>query len=367
MRLYLINLISFGLRHWGYIGQEQRCTIDNIHKYITPDELNEIKVIIKNKNNQVILYAVSEGWAASAIETLLQLLEVTTETKNVKLILDTCAIEWIDNNHLSFPVVYYSHDLMKVVNYEDQYGNNTVVDLNTNKFLYLVGKPYKPHRIRLLYNLYREGLLANCEWSFKLTDAMYQKTRNLLPELNESAFRNFIDDTLRNLDDIDSGLFGSDRFVHEGIPYDHTMYAKTSFSLISETLIIPKCITEKTWRAISNRHAFVTLGNTEFFDWLNGIGLDTFDNLRVHDNNNHFLDNGISSVKMMLENISDSRLSAAISIEHNYQVYRDIASKFRSQVDETIEPYMVQSRQDNPTRVIMLDSPEIKRAIDKLW
>ena len=368
MKLYLINLISFGLRtKWGYLGYKHNGQKDNIYKYITQAELDDIKLIINDKNNRVVLYAVSEGWSADAIINILEHLNVTTETSNVKLIVDSCAIDWIPDNHLNFPTIYYSHDMMKVANYEDHYGCNTEINLDTGKFLYLMGKPYKPQRVGLLHKLYCSGLLEHCEWSFKITDGIYEKTRNILPELSKEEFDSFVSKTLRNIDDINTEQFGSDRYFYEGIPYDHTMYAKTSFSLISETIIMPKCITEKTWRTISNRHAFVTLGDTDFFKWLNSIGLNTFDHLRVDDSNNHYIDNGIASVKTMLERINDSSENTKKAIESNYENYRRLVALSRGQVDEVIEPYLVQPRDNNPTRIILVEGSNAIRAIDKLW
>jgi len=367
MKLYLINLIVFGLQsEWGYWGY-LRCNQPNsIYEYASETEIQQIKNIIKDKNNKVVLHAVRETWSADAVNYILEQLGVTPELENVKLVVDPCMIDWKPNNLVDFPTNYYNTDLMKVANYEDAYGCNKIIDLSTNRFLYLMGKPYKVHRIGLLRHLHRADLLQHCDWSFTLYDSIYQKTRNILAHLSDDEFTEFVHQTTRTLDNITILGENNNNYFYEGIPYDHSMYEKTSFSLISETMIMPKCITEKTWRTIANRHAFVTLGNTEVFEYMNNIGIDTFDYLHVHESSN-FNIAATMSVRNALEKIQDFEKETKRSIESNYNNYRTLVSNKRKQFDLAIEPYLTQPHPSNISILSIIEGEDARRAIDKLW
>jgi hypothetical protein len=368
MKLYLINLISFGLRsEWGYWGYQRCDKPDNIHDYVSSAEIQQVKDIISDENNKVILHAVSETWSVDAISSILSQLEVTPDLPNVKLVVDTCITEWRPTNVLNFPATYYSHDLMKVANYEDKFGCNTEINLSTNRFLYLMGKPYKPHRIGLLHQLYCFGLLDHCDWSFTLHDSIYKKTRDILPQLTDAEFDEFVQNTTRTLDNIDILGAESGRYFYEGIPYDTAMYKNTSFSLISETMVMPKCITEKTWRTIANRHAFTTLGGVECFRWLNNLGIDTFDYLRPVTQDQNIANTGALNSRYMLTHITEHQSEIKNSIESNYNVYRRLAGFYREKIDEVIEPYLTLPFTKSPPIIERIDDDVSDRAISKLW
>lgn len=370
MKLHLINLISFGLRsEWGYWGYQRCDKPDDIRSYVSEAEISQVKEIIKNKNNKIILYATEgESWSSDAILSILSQLEVTPDLAHVRLIVDSNAIDWRPDNILDFPVVYYKRTPVRVANYEDLNEINTEVNLDKNRFLYLMGKPYKGYRIGLLYKLYKANLLKSCDWSFIMHDGIYDKTRECLNWVSDQEFEEFVQNTTRTLDDINV-FFGRsrDRFGYDGMPFDRSLYTSTSFSLISETMIKPNCLTEKTWRTISNRHPFVTLGNDEIFTWMNSVRLDTFDYVRSTDSSVGILDQAIASVKIMLNSISDYKNEVKDSIEKNYETYRNIVSKERVLVDSCLEKYLTQPFSVRPNIIDAVYGKDAVTAINKLW
>lgn len=370
MRLHVINLIGFGLRsEWGYWGYQRCDKPNNIRDYVTESEIKEVKEIVKDKNNKVILHAIGgESWSSDAILNILSELEVTPDLEHVQLLVDANAIDWRPDNVLDFPVKYYKQNLMRIAFYDDQYPPNIETNTDTGKFLFFVGKPFKYHRIGLLYRLYKADLLKSCDWSFRINDAIYDKTRQCLPNVSDQEFDEFVKNTIRTLDDINIFLGPKgDRFEYEGHPYDTSLYANTSFSLISETMVKPNCLTEKTWRTISNRHPFIILGTDECFAWMNSINLDTFDYCREAKTTQGMLGQAVTSVEIMLNSINDFRVEVKASVENNYETFRKLVSDERVMYDTCLEKYLIPPFAIKPKIVEIIDGQDAVNAIDKLW
>ena len=150
----------------------------------------------------------------------------------------------------------------------------------SNRFLFLTGFPYRFNRIRLLKKLDALGLMPYAEWSLYVNDNdLVTKARlhQLVPELSTVELEEFISKYRRNPDQIK--LRSADG-GYSGLPYDVTLYTKTGFSVIAESLYDAKYhpwCTEKTWKAIANHHPFIIAGVPGTLDFLNRQGIVTFE------------------------------------------------------------------------------------------
>lgn len=137
----------------------------------------------------------------------------------------------------------------------------------SSKGLYLMGKAEKLHRIGLLKKFYEKNELNRIVWSFvnsqKNIEDMKEK---FFPEYTVDQYQNFLKTCIRELDYTPVYTNNKYQFDHPGFgfPTDIGLYENTGFSIISESWAGPHpyhLITEKTWRAIANKHPFILLAN----------------------------------------------------------------------------------------------------------
>lgn len=141
-------------------------------------------------------------------------------------------------------------------------GSSSFQELDHSKkskdFLFLNGKPH-PHRVELVREMLKHGLLENSVWSFnddnvahKKIDAMYE-----WPNYQNKVFDGYSDHS---------------RMVHP------VQYNDTVCSMITETLeddSIP-FISEKTAKSMMAGHLFVILSGRHFLRGLHSLGFKTF-------------------------------------------------------------------------------------------
>lgn len=158
---------------------------------------------------------------------------------------------------------------------------NSRWEYNNKKTLFLMGKYYKPHRLGLLFRLYKQGLLNDnrCVWSLYQT-VDEKKAVKYIPQYLRS--QNSLDDFLkvchRTLDNIKITAQDVGTSHYGGFPFDSDLYKSTNLSLISETRNSgPPFITEKTYRAIVNNHPFIIAGSTGQLQALKDQGFYTFE------------------------------------------------------------------------------------------
>lgn len=215
---------------------------------------------------------------------------------------------------------------------------------HSNRALFLLGKPYKEHRIGLLYELAQTHCFDKLTYSFNplLGSASGQMTEQVLGRLGyEVNYQQFAKDYEQHLDlDQSTRVLGDDGIYHyTGFPYDPDLYRQTSVSVISETHygVIGQCpssrwITEKLWHPVLNRCPFVLIDVGNKHEYLKDqMGIKTYEayykytvkeitaahnkhgtrqSLKMWSHNVcHFLDNYRNHV----EEISDIT-------EHNYRV-----------------------------------------------
>jgi hypothetical protein len=125
-----------------------------------------------------------------------------------------------------------------------------------------------------------------------------------------------------------------------GIPFDKSLFADTSFRVISETWNKNAWISEKTFITIVNHHPFIMAGWPGSLKKLRQIGFRTFekylpisdyDNIQDH---NLRMEAVITNTKFWLENISSQdkeiRDDVEYNVDHFYQLINDMESVLRN-------------------------------------
>ena len=239
-------------------------------------------------------------------------------------------VEFIDFNLL---VLHMELDLYKSSTL------NTKWNSGTNKFLFLTGKPDRLNRVVLLHKFYEHNLLDQCVWSFFPGGST--NTRHLLPTLDDRSFDDFVRRVANNPDNV-SLIYqsGGDSCHYDGYPFDATLYSKTSFRVIAETMMFSRpIITEKTWITMANRQPFMVAGYKENLLWLKCNGYRTFENyLPICDydsitDDQERLDAVVENTKYWLKNLVRHAINIRRDIEHNYQLLRNNLDRIKNQFD----------------------------------
>lgn len=163
---------------------------------------------------------------------------------------------------------------------------------NTKKYLFLGGAPDRPNRIGLLYDLYKQNLLENAEWSFFPPWVEDQKERSLPYFESEEAYEKFIKFAARQFDEVydsskEYATFGpviQTEWTKNSSYLDPKIFAETSLSILSEGPPTGEWnnnsffLTEKSYKTIVQGHPFLFAGNTSMFQHLKNLGFKTFEN-----------------------------------------------------------------------------------------
>lgn len=195
-----------------------------------------------------------------------------------------------DHAFKSEKIIYCSYMLILIYWMFIQGNNirNTEWFYNKNKGLFLTGKTWRPNRGPLLFEFWKNNLTKDLLWSFYDTkDKLAETKNNLLRNCTDEEFQLFLNDCIRiiDLDYRKDVVDSSISFMNNGYPLDISVYADTSFSIISEThyqtvtTIEGKkypMLSEKTYKAIINYHPFILAGAEGILDKLASMGFKTF-------------------------------------------------------------------------------------------
>jgi hypothetical protein len=243
--------------------------------------------------------------------------------------------------------------------YQLQYSKHPVVE-NYNpssyKGLFLMGKAEKLHRIGVLKAFYESNKLDTIEWSFANPDHVVKQLHaEFFSEYSDDQYQDFLRTCVRRLDYDPEYILPDSCFAYMGFPFNHELYQTTGFSIISETWINDQnasIITEKTFRAITNKHPFVLLGSRAATEKLERMGLRTYNKyLKIPEY--HELDEPQDKINAVLENAVhlkaclespdwDLRNSMVEDTEYNFHRFCELAQNeinhilFTLQTDDSI-------------------------------
>ncbi len=334
MNIYYLNLVTY---------------FNFYHGFTIPSGIEKLKSLISDNNNKIILSALWDPWPHDQILNILEILGVTPNQDNVVLILDSCSYrnpdDWVSVN-----IVLCDSALCRVHNSESPEFN--INNLDNDKFLFIIGKPNKKHRIFPLYDIYQRDELTSCDWSFHYKDHLEDLVRCHLPDMSDDAYHKFITSTTKKIDDISpsfGGNFGinSVDFFKFAFKPAAEIYAKASVSLVTETVYYPDTyhwfVTEKTWRAINNFHPFVLLRYKKTYEHLHSLGFDTFQYAVKHPYENlvgseeDVIRMCVDNVLHMLSNKERYKEELTKSVIHNKKIFTDLANTYNNNIHPYIE------------------------------
>lgn len=239
---------------------------------------------------------------------------------------------------------------------------NTSWNIHTQRALYLMGKPYSHHRLGVFYQFTQQPeFLQTLNYSYDpytqyLSDPApdrFTQTKALYQQYDpEGDYTEFGHKYQRFLDVFDPGdqlhklTTGAPYEGFTGFPFDPDFYAHTLFSIVSETdhgefgdPVADNWITEKTWRAVINRHPFVLFDlHGHKHQYLKSLGLHTFEHYYTHsfqDLQQH-TDHRIHA-QMYAENcvnfasrILADKTQVSDQIQHNAELIINLANRYIS-------------------------------------
>lgn len=334
MNIYYLNLVT-------YFGLYNKLTI--------PKGLENLKSLIKDQNNKIILSVLWEVWPHEKILSVLEILEVTLKQDNVVLILDVYSYR--DPDHWkTVNVVLYDSLLCRVHQSEKPKFTNNI---DNEKFLFMAGKPHKKQRVFPIYELYQRHRLNDGEWSLHYKPYLERVVRRHLPNMSDHDYLKFITHATKKIDDVSPrytrdpiiGEVTTDFYPIAFVPTAN-IYAKTSVSLVTETFFDPNIfwvITEKTWKAINNFHPFVLIGYKEAYEHLHSLGIDTFQYAVKHPYTNlvgteeEVIRLCIDNLLHLLECKHQYKDQLTASVIHNKKIFEKLANMYSNNLHPYIE------------------------------
>jgi hypothetical protein len=222
---------------------------------------------------------------------------------------------------------------------------------DTNKFLFLTGKPNKIQRIRLLYKFSTNQMLSAAVWSLFYLATKMKGCKKFIPELTEIEFSKFLDDHYCNPDNIEIIKWKPELMHYSGIPYESIIYRDCDFQVISETHFSDDSawITEKTWLSIINHRPFIIAGDTGTLKKLKAMGFRTFEKyLKISDyddllDSEQRLDSVVANTQYWLKHITEYRKEIAEDIEHNFTRMLELAQVNLQSIQSIIDKYSLET------------------------
>lgn len=301
---------------------------------------NNFLLVQKNFPNRELILLGSTLWEFHSTETLEntnRFLKKLSKKYNIKShLLYNKAVDQIQgwDNSNAIPYNFFLNKILHSTRAFDQ-KLNLVWNHEDFRLLFLTGKLHKKNRIGVLLRLAENGLLnkKNCVYSLHYKPQTVNEISKIA-NLDPSVITEFLEKYQNNPDGADF-IDLEDTTHYDGVPFNHKLYKKTSFSLISESESGGNeiWITEKTWRTILNKHPFIVIGQAKTLEYLKSIGIKTFQEYLPYQYDN------IADLDQRLTTVMDNILwlkdnwhtldFAAIKkdIEHNFSLATSISRR----------------------------------------
>lgn len=252
-------------------------------------------------------------------------------------------------------VDYIDFMLLKTV-----YHNPTPASSGTGSgILFLMGKPDRMHRAPLLYKFFQNNQLSQLTWSFFVPNALESAVRELVPQATDTQWQQFL--ALQQSPDHATFLTNNNSIhVANYAVTNPELFSATAVSLVSESMFddpgAVARLTEKTYKAIDNKHAFVIAGPPGTLSMAKTLGYRCFEQYLPWPGYDSELDPA-RRLQMVYENILALNDAVATSnaiakdIQHNYTVNRQ---RYQQQLDRVLAMLSKYGYQDSALKVIML-------------
>lgn len=349
------------------------CKIDDIQH--PDDDFITVKKIVNNIHDTLLTYpnhcvVLSILWEAYSTENwqknfikLVNLIKEQHPAIKILLIINSWYRGQVDfiNKSLVSEVVFVDFFLLMTY-YRLILNNESLIATNWNygntKFLFLTGKPYKIHRIRLLYKFKQHKLLSHATWSLFINHELHRRSREFLKELTDKEYNLFLLTHAKNPDNI-SMIMNTNGCHYGGIPYKSDLYQNSLFQVISETYFknsVP-WITEKTWLAIINRRPFLMASSKGTLEKLKKMGFKTFENytkIQYDDieNSEQRLDAIVINTDHWINNIHNYIDNVEKDVEHNFQRLLELAQINSKKLLKLIDKHALECKIEDIIRLI---------------
>ena len=223
---------------------------------------------------------------------------------------------------------------------------------NSNKALFLVGKPLRLQRIGLLDEFNKHNALDYLDFTFHLpaTVENIDSIKSMgIAGLDDNTYihKLLIDLQRPSLDlDLEKQTMNTG-FEFTGFPTNLKYYRNTCMSVVSENsfemqpyhfteMYSTPYLTEKIFRSIINHHPFILIGDVGIDEYVESCGYKTFNKffLPITDESRKLAGNiltwAATSVKHFIENKHKHIDEINDIVEHNYRVFM---SKVPSEID----------------------------------
>lgn len=328
--------------------QLKELTLSNIIEYNITHPTSAFLDFIKSKSDidLIILSSLEENldWQELLNTHLVEKLNLIKNYKVKIVVNDTCKM----SSFMGFDLIRIPAFLLKTVYRTlDENKRNLKWNSTTNKGLILTGKAHGENRIGFLVECVRSGILKNHIYSFfSPKEKNYlEQTKFVFNELCDWDYDSFVKEYESNPDNIN--IRNTEEDMHySGFPYSIDLFKNTSISVVLETNLWPvgdnnPFFTEKTYKAIINKHPFLMLNQTNSLSFLKKYGFYTFEEYMIHrnydscsdifernklvvDNLNYFLENYKDDINKKIEN----NYNIMVSYYNNFKdKHPDIFSK----------------------------------------
>jgi len=206
---------------------------------------------------------------------------------------------------------------------------------DNKKFLFLMGKAFKPHRMGLLHRFYKQAMLTDDQaiWSF-YDDITVKTLKEHVPGASVTEIQDLLDNYKRSPDCVypTSNHYG-------GFPFDHALYTNTNLSVVSETLTAVTWNTEKIYRAMLNNHPFVIASATGHSRYLKLMGFETFDQFFAVPDYDLItnLDTRLDAVVTNVKHFDPANKQIHLSIEKNIQRLCQLADYYADSINQALD------------------------------
>jgi hypothetical protein len=267
-----------------------------------------------------------------------------------KLILDR-AHAGITPENWTVPTLYIDWHLLRVKHAIDTklLEINSEWNPNSNKFLFLTGKPHKIQRIRLLWMYAQANLLDRAVWSLFLDENTATKCQMFLPELDQSQLQAFLEEHEFTPDNIETDTFEAQPITSSW--WQKNIYEQSSLNVISATEFdnntFDMVLCEKIWKPIVNCQPFIIAGQQNTLPRLNELGFRTFEQYMPHpdysleSNTQKKLEKIVKNTVGFLDNIHLYREQINQDVEYNYTHFFTVYKNNIQQLQECVNDVQI--------------------------
>lgn len=253
---------------------------------------------------------------------------------------------------------------------------------SSDKFLFLTGQPARFNRVYLVNEFYKSGLLANSMYSFfpAWTDHDIEWSKNFLgyttEQYNEfvancqNTFDSLYDES-KNYSKLDGPGILRERiydkpWIKDPGLLDIDFFSQTCFSVVSEGNAFHPAtdyafLTEKTWRAVINKHPFIIAGYKEQVLYAKQQGLKTFEeyfdikDYYLIDDEKERMKAVVHNTEYFVKHFKNRVDEIKMDIEHNYNLFFKILEENKKAIEnfeqEDIEKYFNSKTWTNLIRI----------------